>query len=138
VLYYSGIRITEACYLGDNSVPFEDLGGFRRYAVGWARGNKRCDYAYLPVFVKPAPCEPDWNHFYATLPMLPKMLRKFFYRVAKRTALENRADPLIADFYQSRVSRFTVGERHYGELRSEADNLYPKVMASLNSIAGRG
>jgi len=48
VLYYGGIRITEARYLGDNKVPYEDFGNFRRYSVKWFRGPKRCDYAYLP------------------------------------------------------------------------------------------
>jgi intergrase/recombinase len=62
------------------------------------------------------------------------MLRKWFYRTAKRVALEERADPILADFYQSRVSQLSVGERHYGELRKEADALYPAVMGELKHL----
>jgi hypothetical protein len=54
---------------------------------------------------------------------------------AKVFALENRADPLVADFYQSRVSKFTMGERHYGELKTEADGLYPLVVDNLRRIS---
>jgi hypothetical protein len=36
------------------------------------------------------------------LAFLGRMKGKSDYRTAKATALENRADPLIADFYQSR------------------------------------
>jgi len=134
ILFYSGLRIIEAVYVSNNAIPFEDFGSFRRYEVKWSRGQKRCDYAYIPSFVALKPTEVNLDHFARQFAMNPKLLRKFFYRTAKRTALENRADPLIVDFYQSRVSKFSVGERHYGELRSEADELYPKVVDSLKGV----
>lgn len=137
VLYYSGVRVTEAYRLCKDPHSFEQLEGFRRHSVGWARGPKRCDYAYLPDWVELKTafgCRPEFLSL--RVKMRPKLLRKFFYRVAKRVALEARADPAVADFYQSRISRLSVGERHYGELRREADALYTKVAEELRRLSG--
>jgi len=137
VLYYSGVRVTEAYRLCKDAHAYEQLGGFRRYSVGWARGPKRCDYAYLPDMVELRTsfgCRPEFLSL--RVKMRPKLLRKFFYRVAKRVALDERADPAVADFYQSRISRLSVGDRHYGELRREADLLYPRVAEELGRLSG--
>jgi len=135
ILYWSGIRITEALYLCRcrEGCLFEDMDGFRRYSVKWSRGPKRCDYAYLPSFVALNTSARETEHMsmYCGSGVKPKLLRKFFYRTAKACALDERKDPLIADFYQSRVSKMSIGERHYGCLREEADKLYPKVMERL-------
>jgi intergrase/recombinase len=139
ILFYGGIRITEAEYLMKNrdTIKSEDCGNFIRYSVKWFRGPKRCDYVYLPKFVNIPKITNslDLHHLWRNNNgNNPKLLRKFFYRTAKHTALENRFDPLIADFYQSRVSKFTIGEKHYGELKSEANRLYPKVMEQLSKF----
>ena len=135
-LYYSGIRITDAVYFFNNCSTFEhqDFDGFMRWKVGYSRGMKKCEYCYLPSDVEPHPIALDLSHFARRMPCNPKLLRKFFYRTAKACALEERADPLIVDFYQSRLSRMSIGERHYGYLREEADRLYPKVLARLKAI----
>lgn len=132
-LYYSGIRITDAVYFFNNCSGMEraEFDGFVRWKVGFTRGMKKCEYCYLPRDLNPRPITIDLSHFARRMPCNPKLLRKFFYRTAKACALEERADPLIADFYQSRLSRMSVGERHYGYLREEADRLYPKVLARL-------
>jgi intergrase/recombinase len=137
ILFYGGIRITEANYLmlNINTIQSEDCGDFIRYSVKWFRGPKRCDYVYLPKFIKiPKIDNPlDLHHIQRNNNgNNPKLLRKFFYRIAKQTALDNRFDPLIADFYQSRVSKFSIGEKHYGEIKSEADRLYPKIIKRLS------
>lgn len=137
ILFYGGIRITEANHLMLNrdTIKSEDFGDYIRYSVKWFRGPKRCDYVYLPKFVtipkihKPLDLDHLWRNKNSNN---LKLLRKFFYRTAKQTALENRFDPLIADFYQSRVSKFSIGEKHYGELKSEANALYPLVIQKLS------
>ncbi len=73
---------------------------------------KRCAYAYVPSFVRIDAYRGDLDHYARVLPCQPKMLRKWFYRTAKRV----------------------VGERHYGELRKEADALYPAVMGELKHL----
>ena len=95
---------------------------------------KRCAYAYVPSFVRIDAYRGDLDHYARVLPCQSKMLRKWFYRTAKRVALSEGMDPALADFYQSRVSALSVRERHYGLMREEADRLYPKVMGELGKL----
>ncbi len=141
ICYYSGCRVDEATYLlyhlGLNDIPFADLDSFRRYHVDWYRGKKRCDYVYMPSFLAARlecldvdPLRVS-DHCRKHGLLMPKFLRKHFFRVAKQAALENQADPAIADFLQSRVSRMGIGDRYYGILRAETDRIYAKIIIKL-------
>ncbi|MEM4214741.1 MAG: integrase [Candidatus Methanomethylicaceae archaeon] len=138
-LYFSGVRIADLVHILANIENMKrlDFGEFFRLEVNYTRGRKRCFFAWFPSFIKLKPVALDLSHLARRLPRNPKILRKHFYRAAKRVALENRQDPVLADVYQSRISAVTVGDLRYGDLLTKADALYPKVVENLKAIYDR-
>ena len=142
VLMYGGIRLSEAIKLINefDEARLECFGSYCRYELFWSRGRKRCDFIYVPTELIKENREYKGaftgrkyvsitRYFHRKYGVRAKLFRKLFYRLCRQVC-----DKEICDFYQSRISRLTVGDIYYDDLLSRADKEYPKVVERINQV----
>ena len=141
VLLYSGCRLSEALKLLSSFDPkrFKKLNAeYGRYQLFSERGSKRALWLYLPLELASKLADTRMSltrhavYTYARrrgiLP--PKMIRKFFYQLA----YDILHDRELVDFYQGRISRLSIGSRHYDSLLARADKEYEKILGELRRL----
>jgi len=142
ILLYSGVRFSEAFKLINefDEDQLECNDEFCRYPLFWTRGRKRCDYVYLPRYLvddlkkyKGAFAGRNVRTVGRKLEkkfsVKLKLFRKLFYQTCRDIASGE-----ICDFFQSRVSRLTIGDRHYDNLVERGDRYYPSVMKKIKEV----
>jgi len=139
ILLFSGVRFSEAVKLVNefDESKLECFENHCRYALFWSRGRKRCDWIYLPMLLveelkkyRGLFVEKNLRTLYRNLKRKfgvdVKNYRKLFYRSCREVAEKE-----VCDFYQSRISRLSVGDIHYDNLLSRADKDYPKIVERI-------
>ncbi len=144
-MLYSGIRFSESVKLVNefDESKIECFQGFCRYELFWSRGRKRCDWVYLPIeLVKEI--EKHRGRFRGVkihslsrrlekkLGISLKLFRKLHYRLCR-----SFLDKEICDFYQSRISKLSVGDIHYDNLLEKCDKNYPKLVKRIQELIDR-
>jgi len=138
---YSGARLSEIVKMireWDEArlICFE---GFCRYKMKWHRGRKRCDYIYLPSrFLdeirryagKIGKYGNLRKHIYDEYGIRMKEFRKLNYRICLNAGIEEA----ICDFYQSRITKLSVGRKYYDALRSRADEKYQLLVKAIDNF----
>ena len=153
IMFYSGARLQEACWLIGNIGLFHvklpqrefrvrgcvDLGEAVRLNVHWNRGFKRCSHLWLPkkVFyeIKPVTVSSRAVSYYARDHglMQPKLVRKLHYQILEDLI----EDVSLRDFMQNRYMGLTVGDTNYSKLVLRADRAYvEKVLPKLRKVLG--
>ena len=148
VLLYGGNRFSEVVKLinefdREKLVCFEDK-GYCRYGLFWKRGKKRVDWIYMPMELVPE--IERFKGYYAGRDyhnierILEKKygiklgwFRKLFYRVCK-----SMMDKELCDFYQGRIGKLSVGDKHYDELLTKCDENYPALVKRINKVIEEG
>ena len=142
LLYYSGLRLVEACYLLGHAGDFERvleqknvssrgmvlLGETVRLNVFWVRGKKHLDHAWLPYSLynnirnNRVDCKPDnittWARMHKVIP--PSDVREAHYQYMQRLSPPGK----VADAIQSRYREKSVSETHYSQTVILADEFY--------------
>ncbi len=140
LLLYSGARLSEIVKMireWDNKRVF-CTNTWCRYRLKWRRGRKRCDYIYFPKYLVEK--IPRYTHrigkydnirknIYDYYQIKEKDFRKLHYRLCRRIL-----DKEICDFYQSRISNLTIGDIHYDNLLSRADEKYPELLKLIDKL----
>jgi len=150
IMYYSGIRLEHVVKLVENYNPNEVVyvemrdeysprlvcfENFCRYYLGY-KGGKPCEWVYFPkellgLIEKYKGTRRDRASIskYAVKKELlrPKYLRKIHWRVGKKVV----SDKDVVRFIQSRFGELKVSAERYGDLLSDADSEYPKLMEAL-------
>jgi len=147
LMYYSGIRLEHVVKLvanyNPNQVVYIDmlddytprlvcLDEFCRYYMGY-RGGKPCEWVYFPRSLiklleryrgteRKRSKVSDYARYHNLL--RPKYLRKINWRILTKTL----TDKDVARFIQSRFSELKISEARYGDLLTEADTQYSKVL----------
>ena len=140
ILLYSGIRLSEAVKMIKewNNSRLTCFENFCRYKLKWLRGRKRCDYIYFPKHLlkkillyihRIGKYENIRKNIYEYYNIKGKDFRKLHYRLCRRVL-----DKEICDFYQSRISNLTIGDIHYDNLLSRADENYSKLLEHINNF----
>ncbi len=154
ILYYSGVRVSEAIKLLEDWDPGSEVllpggfissrlvcfeKGFCRYYLGWRRGHKNCEWIYFPRFLLEeikgnASRTISYNYVRALSNKLGfpvKLYRKHFYNICIKTT----GRPDICEFIESRTGG--VGREHYMLVLEFADKLYPMVLDELEKLRNR-
>ncbi len=145
LLYYSGARLSEVLKLlreWDNKrLVCNEV--FCRYKMKWMRGRKRCDYIYFPrwllqeieLYAHKVNLENNTvvKRIEGKYGVNTKDYRKLHYRICRDVI----GDDSICDFYQSRMSKMTIGHKHYDDMRSRADKHYQILMRSLDELINK-
>jgi len=139
VLLFSGCRLSEALKLLSSfeSKRFKKINSeYGRYMLMSERGSKRALWLYLPNSLADGITKIELSrHTITTYArkrkiLVPKLIRKFFYQ----KAYEIIKDRELVDFYQGRVSRLSIGSRHYDSLLARADREYEKILTFLDKL----
>ncbi len=138
VMYYSGARLEEAVHLIRNvhEKPIVKLEGAVRVIMNHNRGSKRCDFLYIPENLYEKIIYNNWKmpnpkaittYIRKKKLLLPKLVRKLHMQLMKQIGIDYE----IRNFIQNRVSKLSVGERHYEALLSDTDRVYPRIVREL-------
>jgi len=127
-LIHSGVRIREFAYYLEDPSRFKviEKKGFKKVLLNYKRGNKYCQYIYLPLeysegkYVSPKYLSKFLSKHKDLL--RPKYIRNWFYSKCLSSGIPSP----VADFYQGR-SAVTVGDRHYLDKEKMADEMYLKI-----------
>ena len=145
VMYYSGVRLEEACYFLRNinrfrvrverpePIGYVDLGRAVRVNVHWNRGKKRCEHLWLPKQLFFSLSRLDVNakdvSDYAKKHNIlrPKYMRKYHYQV-----LEDLVEDIsLRNFMQNRYTKLTIGDMDYGKVIKRADQTYTNIVLPI-------
>jgi len=142
ILLFSGCRLTEALKLikSYNPKKFKPINNeYGRYPLMSERGSKLSLWIYLPNNLLPKIekmktvhlTRRSVTHYAEKLSILrPKYLRKFFYQLG----IDLGIDRETVDFMQGRISRLSIGSRHYDSLLARADKEYQKIIHYLKGL----
>ncbi len=140
LLLYSGARLSEIVKMireWDDKRLF-CTNTWCRYRLKWRRGRKRCDYIYFPRHLVEKIQRYAHNigkydnirrNIYEYYRIKEKDFRKLHYRLCRRVL-----DKEICDFYQSRISNLTIGDIHYDNLLSRADEKYHELLKLIDEL----
>jgi len=145
IMLFSGCRLSEAIELinsFDSSRLHKVNNDYSRYGLMKTDKSKRALWLYLPNSLIDLLKERKYKISRRAVTefarrnkiLAPKYIRKFFYQ----KAYEVLHDRELVDFYQGRVSRLSIGSRHYDSLLSRADKEYAKIMNYLRGIIHEG
>jgi intergrase/recombinase len=137
LLLDSGLRITEAARLINNSQKPEKVNGFYRCKLGYFRGSKCAYFAYFTIhtfnLIRKINCGfrgDSASHYFAKRGYVKcKHLRKFAFD----KMIELGIPESVADFIQGRVPQ-RIGAKHYMALARQADQKYGRYAEYLTEL----